>query len=330
MNSQKRPQAEHDVARLLALAGEPDPIPAEREARVRATVENRWQAQVSARRRRLPGVALAVAASLVLAAGLTRWLNPTSPVAPPVPLATVERLAGEVLVLRAGVANPLTAGAALQAGDELRSGSGRLALRWASGHSVRLNVATTLEVTEASSLRLRGGEVYVDGPGAGQLRIDTPAGPVRDIGTQFLLELTRESVQIRVREGVVELSPTGFAPTAVDEGYGLVYEFARNEPPAPVKQPLRPDEQPWEWATELAPLAPMQGREVDEFLRWLAREQGWRLSYADAAARRTARREKVSGRLDPDGTAEQWLSNTLRSVELDYELRGSTLVIRQR
>lgn len=329
MNDLKSQSRDDDlVGELLILAGEPAPVPEEAAQRIKGVVKQHWQQQVSQRRRRR-FVVLAVAASAVLAAGLGRWMIQPTVIQAGQFVASVERTSGTAQLLRNGQWQSLTSGVELLAGDEVTTGQARLSLGWESGHDVRLNLGTRIRVVEDHQLTLETGQVYVQGPGlTGPLTVNTAVGPVRDIGTQFMVTANAGEVDIKVREGEISLVRASGEVASVTQGFGLTLALADDDPEAePV--PLREASEEWDWAFEVAPVYDINGRTVDDFVRWLAREKNWQVTYTTRAARRLATSQRLKGRLPADSTPQQWLQDVLKDRNLKFSLRGRMLRIEE-
>ena len=152
---------------------------------------------------------MAAAASLILA--ITMQILPVGNGVPQGSAATilVESLAGPAWIRGTGEAGTLQP-RALEVGDEVPLESrlttddeGRAAIQLASGHSVRLDRATSIRLLDAGSIALDKGAIYVDSGlearSATPLDIHTPLGLVREIGTQFEIRLQGDSVRVLFR-----------------------------------------------------------------------------------------------------------------------------------
>ena len=100
-------------------------------------------------------------------------------------------------------------------GSTVTTSAGTLAMTLTSGVHLRLDASSTARVDSATDVALERGAVYVDSagahptqPGASPISIHTPAGLVRDIGTQFEVRLDRPApgIRIRVRDGQVRVT----------------------------------------------------------------------------------------------------------------------------
>ncbi|MGI9246340.1 MAG: FecR domain-containing protein [Steroidobacteraceae bacterium] len=286
-----------EVERLLQAAGPRLQPPAEAMAEVRAAVATEWRASVQgrgARAARSRGPWLAAAAS-VAAVGAVAWL-----LAPrlqgPADIGTVARVDGGAEV-RHGDDGPwrqLGAAAVLRTGDEVRtSASGRLAVRRPDGLELRLDAGTALALNDAHEARLDGGRVYVDsgidGARGDALVIATPLGRIRHLGTQYSVALGRERIEVRVREGSVAIDGRGL-PVIARAGEALSLGRDQLERTA-----IESHGAGWTWAESMAPEFAIEGRSLDEFLGWVARETGRQLVYSSPGAARAAESTELKG-----------------------------------
>jgi ferric-dicitrate binding protein FerR (iron transport regulator) len=308
------------IADLLRLTGPRPAVPAERAARVKEAVRAEWRAATAADaapRRAFPRRFAALAAVLLaaVAIALLRGWRPF-----PEPAATLARVEIGSPALPAGTM--LSSGALL----ETREGD-RLALRLASGHSVRLDACSRARLVSAGILELLGGAIYVEGapPSAGAagraVDIRTPAGTVQEIGTQFEVRLIDAAVRVRVREGMVRLRRTA-GPVEVKAGRELLIGPDGRANEAPIEDPVAA----WKWTGEVAPMMAIDGRTLGEFLDWFGRERGLTIRYADADLAASAPGIRLSGSIE-GMTLDEALAAVLSISGLSHRLEGSTLSI---
>ena len=147
--SSPRARNEDRVGTLIRIAGPRPAVPDDREQRVKAAVRDHWRATTRSRTRRTRAiVTLAAAALVILAVGLgilnrSEWMGSSSP-------AVVERVSGTARA-RSEAASEGDAFGTVRAGDALPAGTelateadGRVAIRMASRHSIRLPPIPTL------------------------------------------------------------------------------------------------------------------------------------------------------------------------------------------
>jgi hypothetical protein len=278
-----------EVARLVRLAGTSGPVAAERLARVRAAVHGAWRDEYVARtrRRRLTvGVLLAAAAFVVIAFAIG---GPSRTPAP-------------VMVARIDHATesrpPFTAGGAVMSGSTVTTSAGTLAMTLTSGVHLRLDASSTARVDSATDVALERGAVYVDSagahpaqPGASPISIHTPAGLVRDIGTQFEVRLAGAGIRIRVRDGQVRVTDASGVDARADAGGEL---FSKRDGSID-RRPIAATGSEWAWAERAAPPFSVEGKTLGAFLDWVSREGAWTVTFADRRVSEVARATVLHG-----------------------------------
>jgi hypothetical protein len=293
-----------DVATLVRFAGKRPAVPAERTVRVRAAAQAEWRQELQrrSRQRHLWIAAAAVAATCgALAIGLRMLPLTDLPPAPPAATLRVESIAGTAWVRDAGAApaalpRPIAAGEDLLPGAEITTAEqGRMALRLASGHSVRLDASTRIRWLDARSLALERGALYVDSGPDGRtaaLGVHTPLGVVEEAGTQFEVRLDAvvERVRVRLREGAVVVRRDDRVHE-VGAGFELELDSRGN----PTLRPFPAYGPDWEWIAGVTPMLELEGRSAKDFLAWVARERGWTLAFDDEAAARAAEQIALAG-----------------------------------
>ena len=313
--------ASDPIADLLRLTGPRPPAPDDRAERVRHAVRAEWRAAVAGPRRRVARVrrlaALAAVLAVAVAIPLVRGWRPFPPPAP----GFAARVEVGNSALRAG--ETLPSGALVET-----AGADRLALRLASGHSVRLDTDSRARLVSPVILELLGGAIYIDsggpaGPSAPPhppIDIRTPAGIVREIGTQFEVRLIDAAVRVRVREGSVALRrPAG--PLAVRAGRELTVGADGN-----ARDLLLAEPGAWEWTGEVVPMMAIDGRTLGEFLAWFSRERGLTIRYADAGLAASAPGIRLSGSIE-GMTLDEALASVLSISGLGHRLDGPILTV---
>jgi ferric-dicitrate binding protein FerR (iron transport regulator) len=287
------------IESLLRLAGERDQPAAESMERARATARQSWQRAVAGPRKegiRRWSLAAALAAGLAIAAFWPRLPQP-------VMVGAVTVLSGDV---RLDSKRSLTAGGVLRSGDILDVGTGRVALALGDALSLRVNSGSRLRFDGVGHVTLLRGGLYVDSGGLNAhaaLRIDTPAGEVRHVGTQFQVFVGDGFTRVQVREGRVVL--TRERGDRVDLAAGDLAVVGANlhlEHGQPTHGTA------WEWTASIAPSFDIENRPLSEFLTWLAREHGWQTRYTDAATQLRAQDIRLHGSmadLDAAGMLER-------------------------
>jgi hypothetical protein len=322
MNTQRDDdtEAERAMKQLFAHAKpRPLPPPADTEE-IRRAVFAEWDA-VTGRRVWARRSAYAAAASVLLAAGLWFSGSVDEQAGPGVTVARVERMQGSV----AGVA----VGGALSTGARLTTGEGQVALRLASGGSLRVGANSEVVLTGPDGAELVAGAVYFDSERqrAGQeFTIETALGSVRDVGTQFLVNVNQSQgvLDVGVREGLVVLTKDGESGTA-RAGERLV---AERDATALRRDAIATFGGEWAWAERLAPPFDIDGRTVGDFLAWFAAQTGRSVVFANPDAERLASETTLRGSIDLEPL--QKLSAVLATTELTYRIEADRVVIDMR
>lgn len=322
---------------VLRATGRRPEAPRDVAERVKAALHGQWRTGVRARRRRRRiAVGIALTATIAGVALASRVLHSPSPLeARPVgTVATVEAVSETAWsrqdAARAGSASSLRLGNGLASGAELATGSGgRLALRFASGHSVRLDEETQVRLVSPTTIALDRGTIYVDskqpsGAASGPIRIETPAGEIRDVGTQFEARWIEDSLRIRVREGAVSLDD-GHA--SIDVVAGM--EIVRRADGAVSRRELSPFGDEWTWVEKIAPMLRLEGRSVRDFLDWVARERGLTLRFETAELAASAPGIRLAGSIEKM-TLDQALDSVLPTCRMAYRIDHGALIVRSR
>lgn len=303
------------VARLVRLAGARDTPSSAAMERARAAAAAAWErglesAEVpsrSAQRARFIWCSLAIAASCALVSVII-MLNRPAPSSLPALRAVAEVVtADRPSQIRLASGEILTIGMQLHEGVELDTGEEQIALLLGHSLSLRADRHTRIEIMATDRIRLMQGRIYVDSggvPAVSRLRIETPAGELRHLGTQFLVNVERDLTRIRVREGRVALTRPD--ATTHDIAAGDALEIT-------AERVLHSHDQPsygeaWEWAAAAAPIFDIEDRLLTEFLTWIAREHGWQIRYRDEQTQLHARKIRLHGTiagLDTDAMLER-------------------------
>lgn len=312
-----------DIAALMRASGPRPRLPEVAVEELRQAVEKEWRTSLETRIQRRRGAVLAVAASVAIA-GIGVWLVRPAGAPQDLPVASLTRATGQVHYREPGSDwQPAAAGTILRARSELSSGSdGRSALELESGVQLRLDADTRLTFNDVRTATLEHGGLYVDtgaGPGnhARAFEVDTPHGRVSHLGTQYLARVDEQALRVAVREGGVSIrSPHGSFS-------GLAGEQLRLSATGLERAPIEPYAEDWRWVGQVMPPYEIEGRSVEEFLAWTARETGRSVRFASAEARELARqttlRGSISG-LEPDQALGAVLATTSLQPRIEADL----------
>jgi ferric-dicitrate binding protein FerR (iron transport regulator) len=316
-----QPQDDKDLERILQVAGRRPQPPDDFRNEMRRALHAEWRKVIDDRHsRRSRWIRFAAAASImVLATSL--WIAREQAFGSSQRVGAIERLTGVVRLDRGWLVpeRQIVAHADVAVHDELSTGpSSGVALLLEDATQVRLDGNTRIAIPSRSQIRLLSGAAYVDArprtadPGS-VLKIATPFGTVRHLGTQYEIRVARSDLQLTVREGRVEL-------TALDGGVQTVRSGERLKLDAAgvlQRSSIAPNAPDWYWTSALAVPFSLDNRPLADFLDWVARELGRTLEYdspqSESAARRTLMRGSVAT-LPPDAALTAVLATTqLRS-----------------
>ncbi|MPY89741.1 MAG: hypothetical protein GEU99_17695 [Luteitalea sp.] len=327
---------------LLRLAGPRPAVPADRSARVRLAVRDRWHDTVRVRRRQRQGLfaaAVLAAAALMIVATRVTLRPPARPPAatPAAVIASVEAATGP-FSLTEHTGRQDEAEVTLDPGNRLSShpihqgalvrtpAGTRAAIRLHGGVALRLDEATTVQLENDEDVVLEAGAVYVDTGDEGssprqRVEIRTPYGIARDVGTRFEVRRLASGVRVRVRDGLVRLQQETRCHE-VRRGTELVTSSAGEvtRRTIPLQGVL------WDWVSRAAPPANIEGKPLTAFLDWVEREGGWHVRFADASLARTAATTIVHGSID-GLTLEESLDVVLAACGLAHRIEGGSVVI---
>jgi len=318
---------ESEIERVLRKSGRRPEPPADLLRSVRSSVEAEWRKVVNERQiRRRRMINWSAAAGIVLAVAATAFvLTPSA--GPRQPVAGISVATGTVRAKSGlwGRWHALHQHSEVDAGEVIATGAdGRVALELQANVSLRLDHATRVSLTDAQHVTVVAGTLYVDSglsvqPLEERLQVDTPAGAIRHVGTQYEVQLVGSGVRIAVREGKVELSMAGGETHHAIAGEQMVVSRGDFE-----KTPISRNDSTWAWAEQVAPAFDIDGRSVADFLAWVSRETGREVTFATPEAEAQAERVMLSGSisgLNPEDALAAVLPTTpLRSHEVDGKL----------
>jgi ferric-dicitrate binding protein FerR (iron transport regulator) len=295
------PDPETSIGRLIKLAGERDMPTPEGTERARLAAHESWSRMLLERapapRRRGAKAMLGFAmAAGVAALALLSWNQRSTPQVPQV-VARIATLTGGASLRQDRGESIASVSAPIYSGSTLATSEGRVALTFGDSLSLRIDRQTRLRFDGRNQVTLLEGALYVDSGGVNTvpaLRIETPAGVVRHVGTQFQVQVTGGTTRVRVREGRVLLERASGAPTDIAAGDEL--RIAGDD--LRWQRGLPSFGADWEWSAAIAPALEIENRPLAEFLTWIAREHGWQVQYTDETLQHRTLDIRLHGSLD--------------------------------
>jgi hypothetical protein len=321
-----RPDDPDAMLRDLLRQPRPVGVDAARAARVRPAVHAAWKEAAAETRHWKRGVALAIAALLIVAIALTlvnRLRDRGAPLAG-APLASTLFATSEVVFQIDGQAHAGRVGEALSPGTRITTHGGRAAIVLANGVELRLDSDTDITLDTERSMSLARGALYLDSSnraGAPETVAIVARGTViRDIGTRYEVRLSDQELRVRVRDGRVEVL-SAFGMREADRGGQL-----RVTSSGIVADRAATSGEDWDWIVRATRPPQLEGRPLPEFLAWAEREGGRTIRFADPALERANAATIVYGAIERL-TVEEALDVVLPSCGLARFTEGEVITI---
>jgi hypothetical protein len=282
------------------------PAPARRHARW----ANRWTMAA--------GIALAVTAAWLLRDAKHEAL-----------VARAESIAGPVEIRAASSgAQSLAEGGQISSGSTLSTGdAGGVLLRVSPDLTVRLAASTQARFVAGDELELRQGQVFIDAtPGARTpLRVVTPYGTITHLGTQYLVKLGTDGVEVAVREGRAQIASASVTSVA-EAGRWVLH---RDAGVAPLAGALEPADPRFDWIGKLPSEFRLEGATLAGFLAWFQRETGLTPIYSPGLDAGQFAPVQLKGSIE-DLEPLEALSYVLATADLAWHREGAKVIIEKR
>jgi ferric-dicitrate binding protein FerR (iron transport regulator) len=301
-------------ALLREVGARDEPSPAAMEE-VRRAVHHEWRATVTQRKRHNRMVAFAIAASVAIVAVVATWTlrfaDPSQDFA-----VTIAHIEGEARIQASQLDDGLSVGSSFPVGRTLSTDAvTRIAIAYGAGISIRIDRDSKIERVAPDRFRLSAGAVYIDAPAQAMdhaeghgLVIETLAGEVQHLGTQYQIRQANDAVEVSIREGRVEVTHSnGAALASAGERLRIRASGQVDRDAISAQDPV------WDWAEAATPPFAINDRTLAEFLEWVARETGREVAYASPDAQSMAQTVKLRGSIDglsPDTALSAVLSTT--------------------
>ena len=302
-----------EIEALLREVGAGNQIPYAAAEEVRRAVHQEWLAVVAQRKRRRRVTTFGIAASFALMMVVASWVLRSS-----VPSSELQMVvayvdgAAQFQPSARGSMEKLSVGNTLPVGGVLSTdGSTRIALEYGTAVSMRLDRDSKIERVAGNRFRLSAGAVYIDAdPKADEqeLIVETAAGDVRHLGTQYQVRHSNGLVEISIREGRVEIMNSSRSALASAGEHVTINAEGVIE-----RQAISAQDPQWDWAEQTTPPFTIDDCTLAEFLEWVARETGRQVIYASPEAQSIAQSLKLRGSidgLDPETALSAVLSTT--------------------
>jgi ferric-dicitrate binding protein FerR (iron transport regulator) len=321
-----RPDDPDAMMRDLLRQPRPMAVDAAREARVRRAVHAAWRDSADGARSWRRNIAIAAAAVLVAAIGLTlvNWLRERGAPQAAAAIASTLFVTSEVVFEHDGQPRAGRVGEDLGPGTRITTYGGRAAIVLANGVELRLDSSTDITLDTEGRMSLASGALYLDsshrtGPPEA-VAIVARGTVIRDIGTRYEVRLSDQELRVRVRDGRVEVS-SAFGTRETDGGGQL-----RVTSSGILSGRASTSGADWDWIVRAIAPPRLEGRPLPEFLAWAEREGGRPIRFADPALERANAATIVYGAIDRL-TVEEALDVVLPSCGLARSSDGDIITI---
>ena len=323
---------EHDIEKLLKSAGpltEPDK---NMMNDVKAATQLAWQEVVEARKRkkqhRIRTVFASCAAAILCVAIGIRFLsnNPLQHSQNTI-VAEVIHTDGTIVINK----NQVHELRDIAIGDLVATGSsGSLSIRLKDQTTIAFSSNTTLRLANSSTLNLEHGRIYIDSPDINtSVTVITPWGNIKDIGTQYEVNIKQDSLEVAMRSGKVAVDLGEKVLYALAEnGYGDVIALNKNN--EFTKRTLASSDAHWDWTRKSAQPLIVEGKTVGEVLNWTGLITGKSIEYATPAARDAAVTTVLSGGELAPISAEKTLSTLLKTTHFVAHISSHSIELELR
>ena len=156
------------------------------------------------------------------------------------------------------------------------------------------------------------------------IEVRTEHGTATDVGTQFEVRIAEGALRVRVREGRVKIDQGSRSMEAAAGSEWTLHDGGRVS-----RRSVPAHGEAWRSYVEIAPPFELEGSSLRAFLRWVARETGWRLAYADPAIELSAPGITLHGSL-VGVPADQAHDIVLETCGLSARLEDGILLIEHR
>jgi ferric-dicitrate binding protein FerR (iron transport regulator) len=244
-------------------------------------------------------------------------------------VARAESIGGSVEIRAANSgAQSLAEGGEISSGSTLSTGdAGGVLLRVSPDLTVRLAASTQARFAAGDELELRQGQVFIDAtPGARTpLRVVTPYGTITHLGTQYLVKLGTDGVEVAVREGRAQIASASVTSVA-EAGRWVLH---RDAGAAPLSGALEPADPRFDWIGKLPSEFRLEGATLAGFLAWFQRETGLTPIYSPGLDAGQFAQVQLKGSIE-DLEPLEALSYVLATADLAWHREGAKVVIEKR
>jgi len=309
--------------------------PAEDEQAIRASLHSKWMGLTRQRQRKKRIVAWGIAASALAATLISvNMLNRETVIPDMRQVAAVIKQSGNIFLHQGNEPSSESrrlASGKLFAGQVLSTAQdARLVVVMGTGEVIRINENTQLVFDSEAEIELVSGQIYVDSahvPATTDPRealvIQTIAGSVHHIGTQYIAGIEGSTLAVSVREGQVMIKAE-HSESFANRGQQISINRSGTTSitAIPTHGPL------WDWAERVTPEFDLDDQSAHDFINWVGRETGREVRFAPDGAEQLARATQLRGSIDLEPMRA--LDLILQTSDLVPMLEQEIIVIRKR
>lgn len=320
---------EQQIALLLNTVGRRKRMPDAMKTRLEAGFRSELQQTIKRRNNKRRNIAFALCTVIAVVTLLSVVNLDTAEQT--LPVLVTQTSGNSIIVLPAGEKVSAQVGSQLIEGSVLSTTDSSLVSISYNDANIRINSGAEVRVRK-QQLELLRGTIYVSSDefrrskAKGALVIETPFAIIRDIGTQFIVQVSTDHMTSTVRKGaiVVETDAKKTIADASQRGTLQVYVDQQKNSDVTVGSPSGAQ---WNWIYQLASPFELEGKTAHEFLLWSVNETGLSLNFvtksAEIYAKTTILHGDISGINPADAVAMVLASTYLRSAVSN----GNTLEI---
>ena len=335
-NAEISEREEESIKNLIKAAGPSFDISEARKNRVNSVVHDAWQKslkekaeQKRQKNKMVTWSAMWASAACLLLAVLAMPYFSLDRLDSAQSVAVVSVAKGVGYFFSGNGKNAISKDTVIHAGEIIETDKdGGVALALSNNGSLRLNQQTRLTVISESAFELEHGSVYFDSGIRGEkkpIEIRTKLGVLTDIGTQFEVRFVHDNLRVRVREGKVQLDAV---EKKNDNLLSVKQELVLTENGETSLTTIEPDSLEWSWVQSLAPIMDLAGHNLDEYLNWLTRENGWELHYQSQALQHYAETNILQGSIN-GMTPRETLTAVAAISDIAFNIDSGVLLIKK-
>lgn len=295
MNNDRKNSSEQDIERILESVGPLELPPEDMAARVKANLKQVWLEEAvnenpsTGLSRQWFGIAAAVA-MVTFVVLLSNLMESGS--APRQVVASIDHTGANIETSIDGASWKASTSQELLDGIYLRALE-PVSMTLENKMNARLASGSTMVLHAGNHIELLNGSLYADShesESSDSLLIETAFGSARDIGTQFQVTATEDQWSVQVREGEVLIADGGYEDLLQS---GEKISIGNDD--QVTESQLDSRDASWRWTESVRPEFNIEGRHLNEYLEWAARETGRELRYVNDSAKQSAKSSVLSG-----------------------------------